>query len=643
MRIIVLCFLLSSFVCVGQKPPIKFGNIPIEDMKMTVYDKDSSASAVILVDYGIAYITINNSNPILNYERHRRIKILKKEGLDFANSSILTFQSGSSEERVQNLKASSYNLENGKVVETKMSKDGVFKEKYDRNFNQQKFAIPNAKEGSVIEYSYKKTSDFFTNFPNWQFQYSAPVRLSEYWAMIPDLFRYEKYMQGYVPVSNYEVKGQSYYDTEVKAHHWVVQNVPAFKEEPLITTDDDYLSKINFALSHINYSTHSEEVMGSWEKLAKNLLEDDNFGKVIDKSGFLKDKVDEIVAGITDPLKKIEAISNHVKQTIEWDGVEDYLAGNVKKIIEKKSGTVGDINIIFASMLDKAGFEVDMALLSTRNHGFIRQAYPMNRQFNYVVCAVRLDGKTLLLDATDKYLPYDVLPSRCLNGQGLVVSSKNSGWIDLTSKIKARTVVGADFALNTDGQLKGKITYSREGYDAQAMRKTYSKKGEKNYLKDFTDSKQWQIEKSEFQDLKDLSNPVKEIHEVVIGEHASVAGSAIYINPFVASQITENPFKSEKREYPVDFGTLIDKTYSCKISLHETHMLEELPKNKILALPGNAAKFIFSATQTGQIINITSIFQINKSIIQTEEYPLLREFYNQVIAKQAEQIVIKKK
>ena len=29
----------------------------------------------------------------------------------------------------------------------------------------------------------------------------------------------------------------------------------------------------------------------------------------------------------------------------------------------------------------------------------------MRRQFNYVICQVRLDGKTLLLDATEKYLP----------------------------------------------------------------------------------------------------------------------------------------------------------------------------------------------------------------------------------------------
>lgn len=40
---------------------------------------------------------------------------------------------------------------------------------------------------------------------------------------------------------------------------------------------------------------------------------------------------------------------------------------------------------------------------------------------------------------------------------------------------------------------------------------------------------------------------------------------------------------------------------------------------------------------------ISSNFSVNRILFSQEEYPLLREFYNQVVAKQAEQIVLKKK
>ena len=41
----------------------------------------------------------------------------------------------------------------------------------------------------------------------------------------------------------------------------------------------------------------------------------------------------------------------------------------------------------------------------------------------------------------------------------------------------------------------------------------------------------------------------------------------------------------------------------------------------------------------GNTLNVVSMLQINKSLFLQDEYPHLREFYNQMIAKQAEQIV----
>jgi hypothetical protein len=47
--------------------------------------------------------------------------------------------------------------------------------------------------------------------------------------------------------------------------------------------------------------------------------------------------------------------------------------------------------------------------------------------------------------------------------------------------------------------------------------------------------------------------------------------------------------------------------------------------------------------QTESYITVTSSFQLNKNLFTQEEYPNLREFYTQVVAKQTEQIVLKKK
>jgi hypothetical protein len=628
----------------AQKSPIKFGDVPMEDLKMTVYDKDSSASAVILADYAEAYVSISSVHASLNFERHVRIKILKKEGLSWADAQIPLYYEGSNEEKVTGLKAASYNLEAGKVVETKMSKDGVFKENSSRNYKIQKFTIPNAKEGSVIEFSYTIMSDFISAFPNWRFQYSIPSKHSEYWAILPEFFIFEKYMQGYLIATSYEIKEKSMGDYRSKAHHWIMKDVPAFKEEPYMTCEDDYVSKINFAISHYNFPGEPiQEIMGSWSKLNTNFLESEAFGKAVTGNGFLKKKTEEITAGVSDPAKKINIIYDYVRQNIEWNGTNDMLADPLKKVLELKKGTTGDINIFLASMLEKAGFEVDLVLLSTRDHGFVRKEYPMTRQFNYVICAVRNANTTTLLDATDRYIPINVLPERCLNGQALVISKDRHGWIDLQPKAKARTVIDANFALKESGELKGMINFTRDGYDAHRMRKDYMSKGEETYVKDFLKTTSWQISKTEFKDVKDLTLSAKENHELSIQEHASVAGDMIYFNPFVTSQLENNPFKLETRQYPVDFGSAIEKVYMCKITVPENYAVDELPKSRSFVLPANAARFLFNVAQNGNTITVTSTLSINKNLFLQDEYLNLREFYSQVIAKQSEQIVLKKK
>ncbi len=648
MRTLFCGILLTSLLFISasaQKSPIRFGEIPMEDMTMTTYLGDSSASAVVLVDYGEAYILATSISAKMTFERHVRIKILKKEGTGWANAMIPLYKAGSTEENVSNLKATTYNLENGKIVESKMSKDAIFRENFNRNLIHHKFTLPDVKEGSVLEYSYKVNSDFLTNFPNWQFQRTIPTRLSEYWAIIPDFFTFEKYMQGYVPVSSYEVKSLNTSGFASKGHHYVSKNVPAFKEEPYMTSENDYISKINFALSHISFPGQMvQDVMGSWQKLNSLLMDDEDFYGVIKGSGFLKNTVGQVTQGITDPIEKITAIHKYVKDNIEWDGYKDFYAGNLKKIVEVKKGSSGDINLLLASMLQKAGLEVDMILLSTRDHGFVREQYPMTRQFNYVVCLVRLPDKNIFLDATEKHLPVNVLPERCLNGRGLIISSKNFGWMNLDTKTKSKTMVNAEFQLLEDGLLKGKIAFTHDGYDANRMRNDFTKKGQETYVKEFIGSK-WKLANSDFKNIDEISKPAQETYELEVPDHGMVAGQNIYFNPFVTSQIETNPYKSETRVYPVDYGSPIEKVYLCKITAPDGYVLDQAPEGKILMLPGNAARYIFNVASSpnGNWVSVTSNFQINKSIFSQQDYLDLREFYNQVVAKQSEQIVFKKK
>lgn len=638
----VLLFLMCT-AGFGQKSPVKIGDIPMEDMSMTVYDKDSSAVAVILLDYGKAYVTISNIYASLNFERHVRIKILKNEGLKWADISIPLSNGGA--ERITNLKASTYNLENGKIIESEISKSNVFKEKFNRYLDVQKFTFPNVKVGSILEYTYTLRSEALANFPNWQFQYEIPTRHSEYWAIVPDFFIMKQYMQGYLSVG-FEQKTTANSGYSDKNFHWIMKNVPAFKAEPYMTAEDDYVSKINFALAYVNFPGQPQrEIMGSWEKLVGTWMGSDGFGKTITGNNHLKKRVEEATAGITDPEKRLEAIYNYVKNSLEWDGTKDCFADNVKEIFEKKRGTAGDINLTLASMLDKAGFDVEPIMLSTRDHGFIRRYYPMERHLNYVICSVVINDKRYYLDATERYLPLGVLPERCLNGDAIAVSisQQRFRWITLEPVGKSRTSISSNIKLTASGDATGQIKISRSGYDAQRMRETHGTKGEAEYLKNLASDYSLEFVKSSMKDIADLNKPVEELHEINAPAFANAAGDVLYVSPFGEYALDENPFKVAERSYPVDFGSPFDRTMIASIEIPEGYAVDELPQSKVTMLPNNAGRLTYSASVNGNIVTVTNMVSINKAMYTQEEYPLLRELYNLIVSKSAEQIVLKKK
>lgn len=669
--LLLLCFSLSI---TAQKPPAKFGDIPMEDMRMTVYPKDSSAEAVVLVDYGESAISyVQGKGFQLSFERLRRVKILTKEGLKWADFTIPLYHDSDQEEKITSIKVMTYNLEGGKVIETKAKSEAFLKEKYDANLNLTKVTWPNVKEGAIVEISYRVVSDFLFNFQDWQFQETIPTRMSEYRARIPEYFNYEKYMQGYVGlvVNEHETQPGSFTinstqrsansgfsatsstfssdKIEYQEHRfrWMVVDVPAFKKEPFMTASKDYISKINFELAFTNFSQEFSNpgikpYMGTWEDINKMYWE--RVQGLITGSNSLKDQVQEALKGLTTPDQKVSAVMNMVKQNVLWDDTyRTYPEKSPKKTWEEKKGNTAEINLLIACLLEKAEINANPVLLSTLDHGFVREQMPVSSQFNNVVCFVRLGDKSVLLDGTDKFLPVGMLPEACLNGKGFMVGKEGFQWINLQPAIKTRTVFNTDLSLSESGELKGTLKIDKTGYSSVDARKTYFASGEKDYVKTLSNGHSLIVSKSEFPTAKEMQQPFKEIHEIAINEHITEAGNTIYLSPFVLGRTEENPFKQEKRTYPIDFGHPFDQTYMAKILIPEGFTVDELPKGKVIGLPEGAAKYSFSIVQLGNTVSVTSSLNINRGLFTQEEYLNLREFFGQIVAKQAEQIVLKRK
>jgi hypothetical protein len=372
-------------------------------------------------------------------------------------------------------------------------------------------------------------------------------------------------------------------------------------------------------------------------------MKSESFGALVEGSGFLKKQVEVVTQGQTTPSEKALVIYEFVKNNIEWNGQYRLHAFDLKSVLEAKKGNSAEINLILVSMLQKAGIKANPVLISTRDHGIVRTDFPLASQFNYVIAVAEIDGKKVLLDATDRLMPMSMLPTRCLNGKGFIISEDNSGWISLQAVSKAKIYSYADISIDGDGQLIAKMKTTRSGYAASEMRNSYYGKGEAEYVKKLSDDNHWELQKTAFENTDKISAPVTEVLDLTLPNNIQEAGDRMYINPILTDRLESNPFKSETREYPVDFATPFERTLSAKIILPESMTIDALPQTKIMALPENAAKYVYSVSQVGNTINLTSQLSVNKTLFLQEEYKGLRQFFDLVIAKQSEQIVIKRK
>ncbi|WP_165784708.1 DUF3857 domain-containing protein [Solitalea longa] len=632
---LLLAFLLFPFAILAQKPTIKYGNVRMEELMMPVYTPDSTANAVVLADVGYTYVnsTINSFN--LVHERHCRIKIFNKAALDEATVAIMY-----DDETITQIKGSTYLLENGKMVEFKLDSKAIFDEKVNARYRKKKFTLPNVKEGAVIEFSYTIRSDSFTFFKEWEFQSKYPVLWSEYTARVPQQYDYRIESQGYNSFFVSEKKEE----TGGTLYHWVMKDVPAFEDDQYITTADDYISKVKFQLKGVQYpGSFYKPVLSDWEKVTKVIYEDDGFTSSIYQTGFLKDKIKQITAKHTDPVSKSFALTLFLKNAVKWNGLNRmFPAQSPKILLEKKTGSSADINLLLVGMLRDAGLPANPVILSTRKNGRVNEYYPMIDNFNYVIASVRIDSTDLLLDATDPYRPAYLLPERCLNSKGRLIEENRVGrWINLENYLVfASKAANISLSIN-NGKVSGTATVYEKDYSAANTRAQLAEANSKDdYVKGKYKVAGLTITDYSLENLENIDTTM--VTQLSFEYDAEDTPGILYINPILFNSFNGNAFKAKHRTYPVSYPTLTDLKTTVTVAVPPGYAIEELPKPAKYNLSEDGAKFTYLIGQVGDKIQLRSIISFNKTMFLADEYEGLKAFYAAVSAKLTEQIVLKK-
>jgi hypothetical protein len=655
--LIILIFLHENLE--GQQ--YKYKKVSVELLEKKECDIQLDAPAMVTNKTGLREIVYSESSGFTAIlSQQTQVKFFKGDAKDIGTVEIYYYSPKSSSNKVKmsDIKGKTYNLENKKIVETKLSDDNIFHVQFNNYYKKATFVFPNIKDGCVFEYEYVLTSDYFANIEDWFIQDEIPVLYNQFTLKIPEYFRYQiNILGGFAPTSdeissssrsiNYKVvyEGQGFKGRQVEHETFnmnysnrtlIHENLPSFIPEPFTANQYDGKSKITHQLISVAFpNSPTQTFAGTYEKINSELLEDESFGEIISDGKFIEKLVS--FSGTETSIEKANLIHQYFLKNVKFDGSNYYLSDKGgSKLFKEGTGNSGEINLNYIAALNHVGIPTSPVILSSRGNGTLHPVLPDYSQFDYVVALSIINDKEVFSDAAST-LPFGNLPKKCLHDKGWVVSKTNARWVNLKQNCSGKQIIQTDII-----QTKEQILYSSKinkfNYFAYDDLDAINANSELDFLRTFHQEKDLIQDSIFITEKTDKVLKLKEHHN-----QAVVDDDFIYVKPFIHLPFDSNPFKQEERQTYVDFPYGMEYKFVSNIKILDGYNYE-VPANLNAVMQENDLILKYSSSYIAGIKTLTVIADFK--IIQTEFSPLdyekLKFSLDTMINKLNEPVILKK-
>jgi len=616
-------------------PP--FGIYSQEDVNLKKVDFDKQANAVVLFDIAKTYY---DDEWHMITDHRTRIKILNTKGLDQADIAI-DFYSKDDFEYITNINGTTTNFDASGEHNTKLSSKTVFTKQVNAYRSQMRFSMPDVKVGSIIEYSYTSNMKSYGALDEWVFQKEIPVLKSAYdLTLRPNTeFAYKVLKSKNLPIKIDPRKnsGSIYFEMD---------NIAGLHNEPFMDSRKNSLQQVTFQLA--SYTQHDSKIsnFNKWEDVAPELLRQPEFGGQLSKSLSNTDVFIATTKALSSNLEKVKATYALVQKRIGWDGyVTKYSIDGVKKAWDKGAGKNGEINLIFVNLLQSVGVTAYPMLAADRRYGKVDISYPFIDQFNNTVAYIEIpNSPALVIDASDKETPINMMPYNLLNTYGYIVDKKKKGLILLEDKNHyLKNMVSLSGEISADGVLSGGAQTFSYDYEKTERKDFFNKNGKQKFINEYFTAEYTNVHADSLE-IDNLNDDTLNLEQRVnFKQTLNTSGEYAFVDCHLFSGIGKNPFTDDVRFSDINFGSARVYLSNQVISLPANYSVDALPKNIRLITPDTAFTLIRRVeVQDNQLLTQIK-FEIRNSYYSVEDYSMLKEFFKKMYDILDEQVVLKKK
>ena len=645
---LIFCYSLSAF---AQPKIPEFGNVDPADLTMKTCDFEKSATALNLIRSARIKFEVDDfsGEPTVTTACRFRIKIFDKRGFSAASIKI-PYASEAGATKIRDIEAYIYRLDaDGKVTREKVQRKEIFNDrsKAANALNYVAFTFPDLNDGAIIEYKYTRIDKHSTAVHPWLFQDEFPTAYSNVVIDVP-AYAYMNYRIVCTDMVKKDSSSKKYYRSiyNEDIRSFTVQNIHAFKIEPLMYSVADNLERIEFSIGPKGLLQTIDAT--SAEKLSFynfSLLRSHYFGYQFDLPLPGADSLVDSVKKLPSIESRIAAIYHFIVKNIEFNGEQTYYCDSLERCFKTRSGSQGEINILFLNLLRKTGVRCLPLLVSTHENGNPDRDFPSMAQFNGVDIFVRDSLTPYIVDCTQKNLSYKIPPFNVLYSNAYMIDPTVSGWtFILDNRILMKAGMTIDGAMDSTGRINGLTTVSYTGFAKSVLLDELKKKQDKTANEDETLAN---ISPGLTTDSTTLDNPgvgndslLQKVHFHYLPSNTD---NIYFFDPSLFFAIQKDPFKDTVRNSDVDFGCNQSLSTRLRIRLPENFSVESLPQNVAIYKNDSTICFERKLSVEDRYLNISNSLTIRNTIYIKEDYAALKAFFDKFYALTNEQVVLKKR
>lgn len=655
-KLIIAASILLVFVCVpvsGQTVKInpKFGNISKEELSMTSYAPDTSAAAVVL--YRNTEIQIAMDNKLYFSKKTtitERYKILRESGKDCADYKLFIDQK---DDRITNIKVSTYNLENGKTVVSKLPKKLIFEEKYSENTNTVSFSAQDVKVGSVVEVQFTVTSPRYWDIGTIYLQGRYPVNTGNIVVDYTDYFNFNKMTRGFLPFKSNKTSqrneplvltsGENLTVT-FNTDTYTAWDIPAVKIEKYNYYPDQARLGVQYELRSISIPDFMiyRDYTTTWQNVDKQFA-DEGFLKEFQKKLPFAAEVEAAAKEAENEEDAIRRVRKIVAGKVEWNG-KTALFPNTDKAVREGTGDNADFCGVMGSALNRIGYKAEPVLIKSRTRGALAVFHIAYDTFDTVILKVTTpSGKVYYSDFAANYAYLDVLPDNLVIPEARLLDlSGNGSWVSLTDKVKNSSKQQAIATVSPDGVVSGQFRITETNQMAMETKRAFDDcKDEEEAIEAMEKSLDIEISSIDTKSFDEWSPDA--VLSINFKYDAQLSGDLMYLRPFIRKYQSASDFADPVRTTPVDFPYSEDLKYKMAITIPEGYAVESLPENVSVACDpiGSRASAQFSLINGNTVVVVYSFNRSVNKVLETS-YSALRDYWEKLADLYNSMIVIKK-